>query len=112
MTRNPYLTAASSPAGSSRPSGPFGMATNRPAVGQVELPVAPTRGQQHRAVADIADRLPVGLAGLAPGEEHQHEPAAEWGGNAARARHAPARSAPGTRAAGCVCREDGWFAWP
>src|SRR5262249_3913925 len=80
-----------------------------PAVGQVELPVPPAGGQQHRAVANVTDRLPVGLAGLAPGEEYQHEPAAQRGGkrqsqhgahrHVQRPEHAlldaPAEGAPG-----------------
>jgi MFS family permease len=43
MILNPYLMAASSLAGSSLPSGPFGMATNRPAIGLAAVMTASSR---------------------------------------------------------------------
>jgi len=49
----------------------------RPALFEVQLPLAPAWGQQRRALPDVAHRLPIALPGLASGEEHEHEPAAE-----------------------------------
>ena len=55
-----------------------------PALAQLQLPVAAARCQQHIAVTDAADRLPVGLAGPAAGEEDEHEPAAQRRGQRQR----------------------------
>src|SRR5262249_19523443 len=43
MIRNPYLMAVSSRARASRPSGPLGMATNRPAIGLAAVMTASSR---------------------------------------------------------------------
>src|SRR4029450_1364846 len=54
--------------------------TLRPTGLEVQLPLAPAGRQQGGGLLDIAHRLAVGLAGLASGEEYQHQPAAERGG--------------------------------
>jgi hypothetical protein len=49
----------------------------RPPAGQVERPAAAARGEQHVAVAHVADRLPVGLPALAAGVGDEHQVPAE-----------------------------------
>lgn len=54
--------------------------SNRLALDKIQLPLPTAWRQQRRAITHVAHRLAICLAGLAPSQEKQHEPAAKRSG--------------------------------